>query len=277
MPDQALHAPETSAVQPPQPRALGAVNWLGLWTLYKKEVRRFLKVSFQTVLAPVATSLLFMLVFSLAIGSRRGEMMGVEFAVFLAPGLVMLGVLNNAFANSSSSLIVAKVQGNTVDFLMPPLSPSELAAAFIGGAVTRGVIVAVVTALAIAPFVDMSMAHPWAVLYFGLSAAAMLSMVGVIAGLWAEKFDHLAVITNFVIMPLAFLSGTFYSVEILPEPFYTISHVNPVFFMIDGFRYGFIGAHDSNLLVGALVCAAINIALLTASYLLLRSGWRLKS
>jgi ABC-2 type transport system permease protein len=277
MPDQALDASETAAVQPPQPRALGAVNWLGLWTLYKKEVRRFLKVSFQTVLAPVATSLLFMLVFSLAIGSRRGEMMGVEFAVFLAPGLVMLGVLNNAFANSSSSLIVAKVQGNTVDFLMPPLSPSELAAAFIGGAVTRGVIVAVVTALFIAPFVDMSMAHPWAVLYFGLSAAAMLSMVGVIAGLWAEKFDHLAVITNFVIMPLAFLSGTFYSVEILPEPFYTISHVNPVFFMIDGFRYGFIGAHDSNLLIGAAVCAAINIALLTASYLLLRSGWRLKS
>jgi len=274
MSDQAI---DVSDPNPPQPRALGAVNWLGLWTLYKKEVRRFLKVSFQTVLAPVATSLLFMLVFSLAIGSRRGEMMGVEFAAFLAPGLVMLGVLNNAFANSSSSLIVAKVQGNTVDFLMPPLSPSELAAAFIGGAVTRGVIVALATALAIAPFVDMSMAHPWAVLYFGLSAAAMLSMVGLIAGLWAEKFDHLAVITNFVIMPLAFLSGTFYSVEILPEPFYTISHVNPVFFMIDGFRFGFIGVHDSNLLIGALVCAAINIAFLTASYLLLRSGWRLKS
>ncbi len=274
MSDQAV---DMSGPRPPQPRALGAVNWLGLWTLYKKEVRRFLKVSFQTVLAPVATSLLFMLVFSLAIGSRRGEMMGVEFAAFLAPGLVMLGILNNAFANSSSSLIVAKVQGNTVDFLMPPLSPSELAAAFIGGAVTRGVIVALATALAIAPFVDMSMAHPWAVLYFGLSAAAMLSMVGLIAGLWAEKFDHLAVITNFVIMPLAFLSGTFYSVEILPEPFYTISHVNPVFFIIDGFRYGFIGVHDSNLLIGALVCAAINIALLTASYLLLRSGWRLKS
>jgi ABC-2 type transport system permease protein len=277
MPDQALDAPQPQAAQPPQPRALGAVNWLGLWTLYKKEVRRFLKVSFQTVLAPVATSLLFMLVFSLAIGSRRGDMMGVDFTAFLAPGLVMLGVLNNSFANSSSSLIVAKVQGNTVDFLMPPLSPSELAAAFIGGAITRGALVALATALAIAPFVDMSVAHPWAVAYFGLSAAAMLSMVGVIAGLWAEKFDHLAVITNFIIMPLAFLSGTFYSVEILPEPFYTISHVNPVFFMIDGFRYGFIGAHDSNLLIGALVCLIINLGLLAASYLLLRSGWRLKS
>ncbi|WP_306017292.1 ABC transporter permease [Oceanicaulis sp. MMSF_3324] len=278
MSDQAASAPQSTAVStPPQPRPLGAVNWLGLWTLYKKEVRRFLKVSFQTVLAPVATTLLYMIVFSLAIGSRRGEVMGVDFTAFVAPGLIMLGMLNNSFANSSSSLIVAKVQGNTVDFLMPPLSPGELAAAFIGGAVTRGVIVGTATALAVAPFVDVSISHLWAMLYFGLSAAAMMSMIGLIAGLWAEKFDHLAVITNFIIMPLAFLSGTFYSVEILPEPFYTISHVNPVFFMIDGFRYGFIGAHDSPLLIGGLVVLAINIALLVASYLLLRSGWRLKS
>jgi ABC-2 type transport system permease protein len=277
MSDQALDAEAGPPVHPPQPRALGAVNWLGLWTLYKKEVRRFLKVSFQTVLAPVATSLLYMLVFSLAIGSRRGEMMGVDFTAFLAPGLIMLGLLNNAFANSSSSLIVAKVQGNTVDFLMPPLSPSELAAAFIGGAVTRGVIVALATGIAIVPFVDMSIAHLWAVVYFGLSAAAMLGMAGLIAGLWAEKFDHLSVISNFIIMPLAFLSGTFYSVEILPEPFYSISHWNPVFFMIDGFRYGFIDAHDSNLVIGALVCLVINTVLLTTCYLLLRSGWRLKS
>ncbi|WP_440959019.1 ABC transporter permease [Oceanicaulis sp. LC35] len=278
MSDQAASAPQSTAVSDiPQPRPLGAVNWLGLWTLYKKEVRRFLKVSFQTVLAPVATTLLYMIVFSLAIGSRRGEVMGVDFTAFVAPGLIMLGMLNNSFANSSSSLIVAKVQGNTVDFLMPPLSPGELAAAFIGGAVTRGVIVGAATALAVAPFVDVSISHLWAMLYFGLSAAAMMSMIGLIAGLWAEKFDHLAVITNFIIMPLAFLSGTFYSVEILPEPFYTISHVNPVFFMIDGFRYGFIGAHDSPLLIGGLVVLAINAALLVASYLLLRSGWRLKS
>jgi len=278
MMDQAL--PDTSAARdatPPQPRTIGAVNWLGLWTLYKKEVRRFLKVHFQTVLAPVATSLLFMMVFSLAIGTDREAINGVAFTSFLAPGLVMLGLLNNAFANSSSSLISAKMMGNTVDWLMPPLSPSELAAAFIGGAVTRGILVAVATGLAIAPFVDMTIAHPWALLYFGLSAAVMMAMIGVIAGLWAEKFDHLAVITNFIIMPLAFLSGTFYSVEILPEPFYTISHVNPVFFLIDGFRYGFIGAGDSNLLVGALVCLTINIALLIACLVLLRSGWRLKS
>jgi ABC-2 type transport system permease protein len=266
-----------AALVAPRPRAFGAVNWLGLWTLYKKEVRRFLKVHFQTVLAPVVTSLLFMIVFSLAIGGQRGEILGVAYASFLAPGLVMLGVLNNAFANSSSSLIGAKMMNNTVDFLMPPLSPAELAAAFIGGAVTRGVLVGVATAVCIAPFVDMSVAHPWAVAYFGLSAALMMGVIGVMAGLWAEKFDHLAVVTNFVILPLAFLSGTFYSVEILPEPFYTISHINPVFFLIDGFRYGFIGAGDSNLLVGVAVTAALNLGLITACYLLLRSGWRLKS
>ncbi|WP_375548367.1 ABC transporter permease [Oceanicaulis alexandrii] len=278
MSDQVASAPQSTPVSDgPRPRALGAVNWLGLWTLYKKEVRRFLKVSFQTVLAPVATTLLYMIVFSLAIGSRRGDVMGVDFTAFVAPGLIMLGMLNNSFANSSSSLIVAKVQGNTVDFLMPPLSAAELAAAFIGGAVTRGVIVGTATALAVAPFVDITISHLWALLYFGLSAAAMMAMIGLIAGLWAEKFDHLAVITNFIIMPLAFLSGTFYSVEILPEPFYSISHVNPVFFLIDGFRFGFIGSHDSHLLIGGLVIAAINAALLAASYLLLRSGWRLKS
>jgi len=215
-----------AALATPHPRAFGAVNWLGLWTLYKKEVRRFLKVHFQTVLAPVVTSLLFMIVFSLAIGAQRGEILGVAYASFLAPGLVMLGVLNNAFANSSSSLIGAKMMNNTTDFLMPPLSPAELAAAFIGGAVTRGVLVGVATAVCIAPFVDMSVAHPWAVAYFGLSAALMMGVIGVMAGLWAEKFDHLAVVTNFIILPLAFLSGTFYSVEILPEPFYTISHIN---------------------------------------------------
>lgn len=277
---KAASTPTASArapLAPPRPRAFGAVNWLGLWTLYKKEVRRFLKVHFQTVLAPVVTSLLFMIVFSLAIGAQRGEILGVAYASFLAPGLVMLGVLNNAFANSSSSLIGAKMMNNTVDFLMPPLSPSELAAAFVGGAVTRGVLVGLATAVCIAPFVDMSVAHPWAVAYFGLSAALMMGAIGVMAGLWAEKFDHLAVVTNFVILPLAFLSGTFYSVEILPEPFYTISHVNPVFFLIDGFRYGFIGAGDSDLRIGVAVTAALNLALVTACYLLLRSGWRLKS
>jgi len=278
MTDKVGLTPQSTPVSSsPRPRAVGVVNWLGLWTLYKKEVRRFLKVSFQTLLAPVATTLLYMIVFSLAIGVNREAIEGVPFTTFLAPGLVMMGILNNAFANSSSSLIVAKVQGNTVDFLMPPLSPAELAAAFIGGAMTRGILVGIATAIAIALFVEISVAHLWAVLYFSLSAAAMMAMIGLIAGLWAEKFDHLAVITNFIIMPLAFLSGTFYSVDALPEPFRTISHINPVFFMIDGFRYGFIDTNDSHLLIGVIAIAAINAGLLIQGYLLLRSGWRLKS
>ena len=266
-----------AAPLPPSPRTIGAVNWLGLWTLYKKEVRRFLKVSFQTVLAPVATTLLFMMVFALAIGVTREAPGGVPFVMFLAPGLIMMGLLNNSFANSSSSLIVAKVQGNTVDFLMPPLSPAELAAAFIGGAITRGVIVAAASAIVIVPFVSLPISHIWAILFYGIGAAAMLGMVGVIAGVWAEKFDHLAVITNFIIMPLTFLSGTFYSISILPEPFQIISHINPFFYLIDGFRYGFIGYADGNLAVGVAMVLAINAALLTATYLVLRSGWRLKT
>lgn len=271
------HARTGAAPLPPSPRTIGAVNWLGLWTLYKKEVRRFLKVSFQTVLAPVATTLLFMMVFALAIGVTREAPGGVPFVMFLAPGLIMMGLLNNSFANSSSSLIVAKVQGNTVDFLMPPLSPAELAAAFIGGAITRGVIVAAASAIVIVPFVSLPITHIWAILFYGVGAAAMLGMVGVIAGVWAEKFDHLAVITNFIIMPLTFLSGTFYSISILPEPFQTISHINPFFYLIDGFRYGFIGYADGNLAVGVAMVLAINAALLTATYLVLRSGWRLKT
>jgi len=269
--------PSVPGAARPQPREIGLINTLGLWTLYKKEVRRFLKVSFQTVLAPVATTVLYMIVFSVAIGAARPDVNGVAFATFLAPGLVMLGVLNQSFANSSSSLIVAKVQGNTVDFLMPPLSPFELFVGFAGGAMTRGALVAIATAICIAPFASIAIAHLWAVLYYGLGAALLMSVIGVIAGVWAEKFDHLAVVTNFVIMPLAFLSGTFYSIDVLPEPFHTISLFNPVFYIIDGFRYGFIGQADGSLLTGVLILAGLNIVLGAACYAVLRSGWRLKS
>jgi ABC-2 type transport system permease protein len=260
----------------PRARRFGAINTLGLWTLYKKEVRRFMKVVFQTVLAPVVTTLLFMTVFSVAFAEARPLIGGIPFAEFLAPGLILMGVLNNAFANSSSSLLVSKVQGNTVDFLMPPLSPLELQIAFIGGAVTRGVVVGLATALAFAPFIDLSPANVLAIAYYGLSAAAMLSMVGVIGGIWAEKFDHLAVVSNFIIMPLTFLSGTFYSVAGRPV-IEEISAFNPFFYMIDGFRYGFTGQSDGNLLVGAILIAMINTVLAVAVYMVLRSGWRLKS
>ncbi|MAL09947.1 MAG: multidrug ABC transporter permease [Maricaulis sp.] len=261
----------------PEPRRIGAINALGLWTLYRKEVQRFLKVHVQTLLAPAVTTWLFILVFSLAFGDRRPAVEGVPFVEFLAPGLILMGILNNAFANSSSSILVSKVQGNTVDFLMPPLSPGELLTAFIGGAVTRGLLVGLVTAIAMVFFIDLTPDVPWAMAYFGLGAALMLGMVGVIGGIWAEKFDHMSAVTNFIIMPLTFLSGTFYSVSILPEPFQTLSHWNPFFYMIDGFRYGFTGHADGNVLVGVVVVGAINLVLLAACYLVLRSGWRLKT
>jgi ABC-2 type transport system permease protein len=259
------------------PRRFGVFNTLGLWTLYKKEVRRFLKVVTQTIAAPVATTLLYMTVFAVAIGANRPSVNGVSFVEFLAPGLVLMSVLNNAFSNSSSTLLVSKVQGNTVDFLMPPLSALELWIAFVAGAMTRGILVAVVTLVTLIPFVDVMPSHIWAVLYFGVSAAAMLAMIGVIGGLWAEKFDHLAAVTTFVITPATFLSGTFYSVANLPDPIRLISQFNPFFYMIDGFRYGFTGAADGSLLIGIIVVLVINLALGVASYGLLRAGWRLKS
>ncbi|WP_421792723.1 ABC transporter permease [Hyphobacterium sp.] len=259
------------------PRRFGALNTLGLWTLYRKEVQRFWKVMFQTVFAPVVTTLLFFAVINLAFGDRRGDIGGIPFSDFLAPGLILMGLLQNAFANSSSSILVSKVQGNSVDFLMPPLSALELMIAFIAGAVTRGVVVAIATAAVMAFFVDLTPDHIWAIVFYALMGAMLLGMIGLIGGVWAEKFDHVAVITNFIITPLTFLSGTFYSISVLPEPFFTLSHFNPFFYMIDGFRYGFTGHADGSILIGAIVLIALNLVMLAASYAVLRSGWRLKS
>ncbi|MBC7134946.1 MAG: ABC transporter permease [Oceanibaculum nanhaiense] len=265
------------APRPLAPRAIGRVNWLGLWTLYQKEVRRFLKVFVQTVAAPMVTSLLFLLVFTLALG--RGDMMigGVSYSEFLAPGLIMMAIAQNAFANTSSSIVVAKVQGNIVDTLMPPLGPAELTAGFALGGVTRGLAVGCSTLLAMWLFVPVTFAHPEFVLFHALSAALLLSLLGIIGGIWADKFDHIAAVTNFVIVPLTFLSGTFYSTERLPGIWYELAHVNPFFFMIDGFRYGFIGHADAPPLAGIAVMTGCNLALLAVSYTMLKSGYKLKT
>lgn len=262
-------------------RRFGAVNWLGLQTLYVKEVRRFLKVSFQTIFAPLISTILFLLVFIQAMGGRAA-VGGVPYVEFLAPGLIMMAILTNAFANSSSSLIIGKVQGSIVDILMPPLSASELMAAFVAGAASRGLLVAVVTALTSAAFMalastPMHLNHLWAVVYFSAAAALMFGMVGVIGGIWADKFDQLAAFTNFVITPLTFLSGTFYAIRSLPEPFLTFSHFNPVFYLIDGFRYGFTGAAETSIAIGVGATLAVNIALAYVCYSLLKSGYKLKS
>jgi ABC-2 type transport system permease protein len=260
-----------------QMRDLGMVNWIGLRTLYFKEVRRFLKVAVQTVLSPVVTTLLFMAVLSLAWGSQRGDVLGAHYTQFLAPGLVMMAILGNAFQNSSSSIMVAKMQGIAVDFLMPPLSAAELTAAFIGGAVTRGLLVGVVSIVAVAPFTTIAVHDVWSILYFALAGSVMMGAIGAVGGIWADKFDHMAAITNFIITPLTFLSGTFYSITVLPEPIETITRANPFFHLIDGFRYGFIGASDGDVWLGALYIGAVDVALVAWVYLVLKSGWRLKA
>ena len=259
----------------PAARVLGPVNWMGLATLYRKECFRFLRIFPQTLLAPIISNLLYMTVFVLAFAALRPD--PTAFMAFLAPGLVMLGILNNASSNSSSSIMTGKLMGSIQDVLMPPLSPTELTLGYVGGAATRGILVGVVTALALFVFTPMIPMHIWAVLYFGLSAAVMMAMVGCLSGLWAEKFDQLAVVNQFIILPLTFLSCTFYRVDVLPPIFQDLILGNPLFYLIDGFRYGFTGEADSNLMVGVVFIAILNIALFLAVWLVLRAGWRIKS
>lgn len=255
------------------------VNWRGLATLYLKEVRRFFKVQLQTVWAPSITTLLFLAIFTVALGRGGRVVMGVPFNDFLAPGLIVMGMIQNAFANSSSSILIGKIQGTIIDSLMPPLSSGELLVSYVAGALTRAWLVgaAVWVAMILWPDVHVGIRHPLAVLYFGSMGAIMLSLLGVLTGIWADKFDHAAAVTNFVVQPLSLLSGTFYTVDRLAGPWQAISHANPFFYIIDGFRYGFIGAADGPLTVGAVALLAINIALWTLSYHLLRSGWKLKA
>lgn len=262
---------------PPEPRAYRGVNWAGFRTLYRREVMRFWKVGMQTLAAPVVTSLLYMMVFVVAAHGARPPVHGYDYGAFVAPGLIMMSVLNNAFANSSSSLLQAKMNGLIGDFLTPPLSPVEHVAAFGLGAATRGVMVGAVTAAVIAPFSHLPVSHPWAILYFGLGAALILGLLGIMGGLWSEKFDNMAVVTNFIIMPMTFLSGTFYLVERLPEPFRTLSHYNPFFYLIDGFRYGFLGYAEGSVLAGAVMTAGLVVALTSICLWMFDTGYKIKS
>ena len=265
------------APSPPSPRDLGAINWLGLWTLYLREVRRFLKVATQTVLAPLITTLLFLAIFSLALGRSANAVGDVPYIEFLAPGLVMMAMVQNAFANTSSSLLISKVQGNIVDVLMPPLSPGELALGYALGGLSRGVVVGAAVAIAIGLAVPLHVHDVLFIAFHALAASLLLSLLGVLAGIWSEKFDHMAAVTNFVITPFAFLSGTFYSVDRLPGLWKLIAHLNPFFYMIDGFRYGFIGHADGSLPVGLAVMVAANLALLWLTHRLFAVGYRLKA
>jgi ABC-2 type transport system permease protein len=258
-------------------RRIKGINTTGLMTLAGKEIGRFMNVYTQTLLSPVVTTLLFFIVFALAFdgGSRMvGE---VSYLVFLAPGLLMMTMAQNAFANTSSSLVISKVQGNIVDVLMPPLSPGELLAGYVIGGVVRGLMVGVTTWIAISVFVGIFLYSLPVIIIFAVLGMFMLSLMGVAAGLWSEKFDHMAAVTNFFVTPMTFLSGTFYAVSTLPAEWQFIAHLNPFFYMIDGFRFGFTGYSDGNVMAGAAVLTGVNFLLALACYLMFRSGYKLKS
>jgi ABC-2 type transport system permease protein len=259
-----------------QPRSFGLVNWLGLSTMIRKETNRFLKVHAQTITAPVVTTLLFYAIFAITMGHER-LIEGVPYLQFLPPGLIMMSMAQNAFANSASSLVIAKVQGNIVDVLMPPLSSVELMLGYTIGALIRAVLIGIVSVIAMAFMVDIHVHDLFYILYHGIMGALMLALIGVIGGIWSDKFDHLAAVQNFIVMPATFLSGTFYMANQLPPMVQWLCHFNPFFYMIDGFRYGFVGVSDGTLGLGIAVMALTNIALLSSTYHLLRSGWKLKS
>jgi ABC-2 type transport system permease protein len=252
-------------------------NWIGLWTLYWRETRRFAKIYNQTIGAPVVTTLLFLAVFALALGRAVEAVHGVPFLEFLAPGLIMMAVAQNAFANTSSSLIIAKVQGNIVDTLMPPLNAHELTFGFTMGGVTRGIAVGIAVALAMWPFVPIHVHSALLIAYHAVAASLMLALLGVVAGIWAEKFDQMAAVTNFLVTPLSFLSGTFYSVDRLPTWLQHVAHANPFFYMIDGFRYGFTGQADMPVGLGVAVLAVVDAALWLVCTRMFASGYKLKA
>jgi ABC-2 type transport system permease protein len=245
----------------------------GLLTLFRKEVLRFWKVAFQTVAAPVITALLYLLVFGHVLEGRVEVYPGVAYTAFLIPGLAMMSVLQNAFANSSSSLVQSKITGNIVFLLVTPLSHRAWFAAYVGASMVRGIVVGAGVLVATAAFVKLPAAQPVWILVFAALGAALMGALGIIAGLWADKFDQMAAFQNFVVMPLTFLSGVFYSVHSLPPVWQTISHLNPFFYMVDGFRHGFFGVGDASpwfslAVVGTAfaVVAAITLRLLSSGY-----------
>jgi ABC-2 type transport system permease protein len=284
MADQASLQSESPSRFPPRGEPIfTGINRIGLTSLYIKEVRRFLKVQTQTIWAPAVTTLLFLVIFSVALGRGGREVLGVSFASFVAPGLIMMGMMQNAFANSSFSLLAGKIQGTIIDLLMPPLSEGELMIGIVAAAITRAFMVGGTVALAMLlwPGVSLGVEHWWAVIWFALMGAVMLALIGFLTSIWAEKFDHNAAITNFVVAPLSLLSGTFYVIDNLAPVFQAVSRANPFFYVISGFRYGFLGQSDIGEGSAPVVQAAIglglfNLVLTFATYKILKSGWKLK-
>jgi len=260
-----------------RPLKIQTINMVGLFTLIKREVDRFTNVYLQTIIAPVITTLLFYTVFALAFGGVARQVGGVPFLQFLAPGLIMMTMVQNSFANTSSSIMISKIQGNIIDILMPPLSDMEIYIGFIVGAVVRGLVVGAVTGVVVSFFVPITVTSWFFVVSYAVLGTMMLGSLGLAAGIWSEKFDHIAAVTNFIVTPLTFLSGTFYSIDSLPEMWRGLASYNPFFYMIDGFRAGFIGQSDGDPVLGIYVLVFINVVLGISIYLMLRAGYKIKN
>ena len=258
-------------------RRFGLINWVGAWTLYQKEVLRFLNVWAQTLFSPLISSLLFLLVLSLAIGAERGDILGVSFITFLAPGLISMQVIQQSFSHSSSSFMIGKIQGNIVDLLYAPLSAAEVTIAVSLASATRAVMIAIISIIIFQFIIDMEIKNYLTLIAFTLLSSFILGNIGIIAGLWAEKFDNMATVTNFVIVPLSFLSGTFYTIDRLPGFLQTISEFNPFFYMIDGFRYSFIGKADGSITTGLIYLSILSFVTWFITYILYKKGYKIKS
>ena len=258
-------------------RKFGLVNWIGFRTLYIKEVSRFLVVWAQTLLSPLISSLLFLSVLSLALGNERGEVLGFSFISFLAPGLIAMSIIQQSFSHSVSSLMIAKIQGNITDTLFAPLSAVEVSLAIILAAVTRSIVILIISIIVFSLIVEI---HIYSIFYIFVGAflgSFILGALGFITGLWAEKFDHTATITNFIVTPLSFLSGVFYSVDRLPVFFQSISKINPFFFIIDITRFGFLGVSDGSIVFGLFYLTILAFVMWFLSYHLYKIGYKIKS
>lgn len=258
------------------PRQLGACNWVGIVTLVQKEVGRFMNVYMQTIVAPVITLLMFFTVFTLSFKQHIGDTTGVSGMLFLAPGLLMMTMIQNAFANPSSSLIIAKVQGNIVDILMPPLAAWEILTGMMIGALLRCFIIGGLGYVMMKFIMPIHIENMGLVLGFAVLGNVLMASLGIMAGLWAEKFDHMATVTNFIVTPLTFLSGTFYALSALPPFWQGLAQLNPFFYMIDGFRSGFIGLAETDPMVGLSLLGGIDIVLLFMAWLMLKTGYKTK-
>lgn len=254
-----------------------SINWLGLWTLYCKEVRRFMKVYNQTLIAPMVSALLLFAIFFLAMGDHKPDVRGIPFAQFVIPGLIMMTIVQNAFANTSSSLIMGKVLGTVIDYLLPPISPGEMTFAMVAGGITRGFLCGISVTVAMAMLVHIPMHSIGLAVVYVLLASSMLSLIGMLAGIFADTFDQMSAVTSYVITPLSFLSGTFYSVHNLPAFWQHFNWFNPFFYMIDGFRYALTGYSDAAISTGLVVLVISNIVLYLITQRLITKGYRLKS